>query len=72
MKKIVVFESKQSNLREMFRTCPELALKHPSSEIGVGLGAIWNGLHAGGGFFENKRCKIYYQSINDIHPITWE
>lgn len=72
MKRIVVFESKVDNRHEVFRTCPELSVKHPSSEIGVGVGAIWNGLKKGNGRFENKHCKIYYQSTDEYHPITWE
>ena len=69
-KRVVVVQLKDKN-PEPFRTCPEIYLKYDKEKIGICLNALWNALDKDGSY-ENKKCKISYQSIEQLKTLTWE
>lgn len=69
--KIVVLEIKESGETFTYPNCRELLKEHGKAEIGIGLGALWNGLSKGGGRYENKRCIVTYRQLN-LQPKAWE
>lgn len=63
MRRVVVLEMKApKKSTRLYKSCPEL-VSHNKDDIGIGLGALWNALYKGHGFYENKKCKIYYKDI---------
>lgn len=69
-KRIVVVQLK-GNTPEPFRTCPEIYLKYSRETIGICLNALWNVL-AKTGRYENKKCTISYQNIEQLKTLTWD
>ena len=69
-KRVVVVQLKDKK-PEPFRTCPEIYLKYDKEKIGICLNALWNVL-AKDGCYENKKCKISYQSIEQLKTLAWE
>ncbi len=69
-KRVVVVQF-QGEEPETFRTCPEIYLKHNNKELGICLNALWNAL-AKSGHYENKRCRIRYQNIEQLKALIWE
>ena len=69
-KRVVVVQLKDKK-PEPFRTCPEIYLKYDKEKIGICLNALWNAL-AKDGYYENKKCKISYQSIEQLKTLAWE
>ena len=63
-KKVVVLQIKKTNECFVYPSCSELVLHHNKEEIGITLGALWNGLGNGNGRFENKKCIVKYQSLS--------
>lgn len=63
MRRVVVLEMKTTPPQvEVFRTCTDMVSKYRDT-LGVCIGALWNALSKGKGYYENKRCKVYYRSI---------
>lgn len=63
MRRVVILELKTIPPQiEVFRTCTDMIAKHKDS-LGVCIGALWNALCKGGGYYENKKCKVYYKYI---------
>lgn len=69
-KRVVVVQLKDKK-PEPFLTCPEIYLKYDKGKIGIGLNALWNAL-AKEGRYENKKCKISYQNIEQLKTLSWE
>nr|DAF54536.1 MAG TPA: hypothetical protein [Siphoviridae sp. ctKwY15] len=70
-KRVVIVKFLDKDKGEIFHTCPEIYLKYSKEKVGIGLQALWNAL-AKGGFYENKKCAIYYQSTAQLKPSVWE
>lgn len=70
-KRVVVLEYKKTQKTLVYKTCVELAVKNPKSEIGVCLGSLWNALSKNKGVFENDLCKVYYRKINPKVNTEW-
>lgn len=62
MKRVVVLELKNQTSIAIYKSCTELVICN-RDKIGICLGALWNALNKGNGFYENKKCKIYYRDI---------
>ena len=69
-KRVVVVQLKDKK-PEPFRTCPEIYLKYDKEKIGICLNALWNAL-AKDGCYENKKCKISYQNIEQLKTLETE
>ena len=69
-KRVVVVQLKDKK-PEPFLTCPEIYLKYDKEKIGIWLNALWNAL-AKDGCYETKKCKISYQSIEQLKTLAWE
>lgn len=70
-KRVVIVKFFDKGKGEIFHTCPEIYLKYSKEKVGIGLQALWNALTKGG-FYENKKCAIYYQMTAQLKPSVWE
>lgn len=65
MKRVVILELKTNPVKTgVYRSCMDLVLNNKEA-VGICVGALWNALCKGGGYYENKRCKVYYRNIGE-------
>lgn len=72
MKRVIVLQIKDTKEEKTYSTCPELVVANDKERIGVGLGALWNALAKNNGFYENKKCKVFYRKIANKQQTEWE
>lgn len=72
MKRVIVLQIKDTKEEKTYSTCPELVVDNDKKKIGVGLGALWNALAKNNGFYENKKCKVFYRKIDNKQQTEWK
>lgn len=63
MKRVVRLRNKQTGKIDTYPTVSDLIERNGEEELGIKRGALYNALHAGKGYWENKKYSIFYENI---------
>lgn len=70
MKKVVRLRNKESDEISSYPTLSELWEKNADA-LGISKPSLYNAMHTGAGFWENKKFVIYYENI-DLGCKQWD
>ena len=63
MKRVVRFRNKETNEVYTYPTLSELIERNQNIELGISRQSLYNAMHKGKGFWENRRYCIYYENV---------
>lgn len=71
MKRVVRIKNKETRTLDTYPTLSELLERIGEEELGISRGALYNAMHTGKGFWENKRYMVYYDNV-DLGKRVWK
>lgn len=70
MKRIVRLRNKETGGIDTYSTLSDL-IERNGEELGISRPALYNAMHTGKGFWENKKYMVYYDNI-DLGRKVWK
>lgn len=70
MKRVIRLRNKETGRVDTYPTLSDLIERNGSEVLGISRHALYNAMHTGKGFWENKRYQIYYEDI-DLGKNLW-
>ena len=70
MKRVVRLKDRGTGRIDTYPTLSELLEKNGEEALGITRAALYNAMHTGKGFWENKRYMVYYDMV-DLGKRVW-